>query len=222
LGLDGFLFWAANGYRGANEYETSLGPFPSFANGGSRYPGHPPGDNWFYYRSPEGLRPSIRIVSFREGLFDYALLTMLAQRDPDMAKKLVAEDRTVDQQILSVTPMIYHQTRTTILEALDNRGSASKESVRWTTRLWSGPPVPSDVTKIPFAPGLEHRTIHRPGDSDDKFLHGAAIIHHEGVMYANWANSPDQRERAARDASGQAFEGRRQDVVGPRGRRAGL
>jgi hypothetical protein len=68
--------------------------------------------------------------------------------------------------------------------------SAQQDSAGWTPQLWSGPPIPADVTAIPFAAGLEHRTIHRPGESDDKFLHGAAIIDHDGVMYANWANSP--------------------------------
>ncbi len=56
--------------------------------------------------------------------------------------------------------------------------------------LWTGPPIPSDVTKIPFVNGIEHRTIHRPAPDDYKFLHGAAIVEHRGVMYANWANSP--------------------------------
>lgn len=56
--------------------------------------------------------------------------------------------------------------------------------------LWSGPPVETDVTKVPLAKGIEHRTIHRPGPDDHKFLHGAAIVAHDGLMYANWANSP--------------------------------
>lgn len=56
--------------------------------------------------------------------------------------------------------------------------------------LWSGPAIPSDVTQIPFANGIEHRVIHRASAEGYKFLHGAAIVHHKGVMYANWANSP--------------------------------
>lgn len=56
--------------------------------------------------------------------------------------------------------------------------------------LWSGPPIPERVDKIPFAKGIQHRTIHRPDKDDHKFLHGAAIMEHHGVMYANWANSP--------------------------------
>ena len=43
--------------------------------------------------------------------------------------------------------------------------------------LWTGPPIPSDVEQIPFAEGVEHRTIHRPSEDGYKFLHGAAIVH---------------------------------------------
>jgi hypothetical protein len=57
-------------------------------------------------------------------------------------------------------------------------------------QLWSGPAIPEDPTKIPFVDGVIHSTIHRPADHQHKFLHGAAIIEHKGVFYANWANSP--------------------------------
>ncbi len=59
-----------------------------------------------------------------------------------------------------------------------------------TFALWTGPPIPSNVEQIPFVEGIEHRTIHRPSEGGYKFLHGAAIVEHKGVMYANWANSP--------------------------------
>ena len=41
--------------------------------------------------------------------------------------------------------------------------------------LWTGPPIPADVTQIPFVPGIEHRTIHRPEADGYRFLHGAFI-----------------------------------------------
>ncbi len=56
--------------------------------------------------------------------------------------------------------------------------------------LWTGPELPTDPAKIPFAKGIEHRVIHRPDENEHKFLHGAAIVEHHGVFYANWANSP--------------------------------
>jgi len=57
-------------------------------------------------------------------------------------------------------------------------------------QLWAGPKFPTDPTEIPFAAGIEHRIVHRPSADDHKFLHGAAIVEHDGVFYANWANSP--------------------------------
>lgn len=57
-------------------------------------------------------------------------------------------------------------------------------------RLWGGPPIAQDSAEIPFVEGVRHQTIHQAIAEDDKFLHGAAIIHHEGVLFANWANSP--------------------------------
>jgi hypothetical protein len=59
-----------------------------------------------------------------------------------------------------------------------------------TYQLWTGPAIPSDPAQIPFVAGLDHRTIHRPNEDEYKFLHGAAILEHEGVWFANWANSP--------------------------------
>lgn len=56
--------------------------------------------------------------------------------------------------------------------------------------LWTGPAIPSDVSKIPFVSDVHHQTIHQPSDGGHRFLHGAAIVHHKGTMYANWANSP--------------------------------
>ena len=56
--------------------------------------------------------------------------------------------------------------------------------------LWSGPSIPSDPKQLPIPTGIEHRTIHRATRDGYKFLHGAAIVDHNGVMFANWANSP--------------------------------
>jgi len=56
--------------------------------------------------------------------------------------------------------------------------------------LWSGPDLPQDPEAIPFAEGIEHETLLDARTHDYKFLHGAAIIHHEGTFFANWANSP--------------------------------
>lgn len=85
-------------------------------------------------------------------------------------------------------------------------------------RLWTGPAVPAPE-KIPFANGIEHRVIHSATEDGYKFLHGAAIIHHNGRFYANWANSPVNE-----NGPEETLQGRRSDdalrwseleVIGP-------
>lgn len=67
---------------------------------------------------------------------------------------------------------------------------ADEEQPATPFELWTGPPIANDVDEIDFVPGIQHRTIHRATADGYKFLHGAAIVHHRGVLYANWANSP--------------------------------
>lgn len=143
----GFLFWAANLYRGTvDEYASSLGPMRPLKPGEKLEVGHPPGDDWFYYRGPEGLRPSVRSLAFREGLIDHTLLTMLGERDPARARaiqeRIVAgvvrrvKPRPADwswsryreevnylDATYSRTPADYHAARAEILDAL---GQADK------------------------------------------------------------------------------------------------
>ncbi len=114
LKAQGYLNWAANIYRGADPYKTSIGPVP----GGSQDPGHPPGDNWFYYPGPDGLRASLRQVAFRDGLLDHALLCMLTEKDQ------AAADRIMESLARSLTdyetePASYHRARKALLRALD-------------------------------------------------------------------------------------------------------
>ncbi|HJN16037.1 MAG TPA: DUF4091 domain-containing protein [Armatimonadota bacterium] len=139
----GFLFWAANLYRGtADEYLTSLGPMRPLKPGESLEVGHPPGDDWLYYRGPDGLRPSVRILAHREGLVDHTLLTMLGEVDPFKAEALQArivgdvvekikdhpegwnwsrypEEVNYLKGTHSTDPADYHSARAEILRALD-------------------------------------------------------------------------------------------------------
>ncbi len=111
---EGYLYWAANNYRGANPYITSIGPVPS----GSQNPGHAPGDNWFFYPGPEGLRGSLRIVAFREGLLDHTLLAMLAEKEPDKAGEIAGKiARSLTDY--ATDPAAYHAARTELLDRLD-------------------------------------------------------------------------------------------------------
>ncbi|MDG1897792.1 MAG: exo-alpha-sialidase [Fuerstiella sp.] len=56
--------------------------------------------------------------------------------------------------------------------------------------LWTGSTIARDAKAIPFVAGVQHSTIHRATADGYKFLHGAAIVHHNGTFFANWANSP--------------------------------
>ena len=126
---EGFLFWAANCYgAGTDEYEMS---------------GAAPGDKWFFYRSPDGLCSSMRMVAFRDGLIDITLLKMLGERDPklvdEMLKQIVntvvedvkplpadwvqwyqfTERAKYSKNTYATSPERYHSIRAGILEALD-------------------------------------------------------------------------------------------------------
>lgn len=86
--------------------------------------------------------------------------------------------------------------------------------------LWDGPAIPDDVTKIPFAAHSVTSIIHQPTGRQHKFLHGAAMVEHKGVMYANWANSPvhengpDETLRGKRSTDGGATWSKL-EVIGP-------
>ena len=114
LQAEGYLYWGANVYRGADPYTGSIGPLPN----GSQDPGHPPGDNWFFYPGPDGLRASMRMVAFRDGIHDHVLLAMLADRDRQAADEIMQSiARTVKDY--EKEPPAYHRARQALLLALD-------------------------------------------------------------------------------------------------------
>jgi len=114
LGADGYLYWGANIYRGADPYKTSIGPVPN----GSQDPGHPPGDNWMFYPTKDGLVPGLRMVAFRDGLLDHALLTLLAENDKAQADEIMA---TIARSLTDYAqdPGAYHRARKQLLQTLD-------------------------------------------------------------------------------------------------------
>ena len=111
----GYLFWAANNYRGADPYKGSLGPI---GPGRLSPPMHCPGDNWFFYPTPEGLVPGYRNVIFRDGLIDYALLKLLSQKDKAAADKIM---EIIARDTLDFTreAAIYHRARRLLLEEIE-------------------------------------------------------------------------------------------------------
>ena len=72
---------------------------------------------------------------------------------------------------------------------------------RAPSKLWTGSPIPRPA-EIPFVDGLEHRIIHRAREDGFNFLHGSALVEHEGVFYANWANSPVDENSAEETMQG--------------------
>lgn len=118
FGVDGYLNWGANIFRGADPYRTSVGPVPN----GSQNPGHPPGDNWHFYPTADGLAGGMRMMAFRDGLQDHALLTLLAARNRDEADALA---HRVVRTLVSYerTPEAFHAARAELLEALDRQSS---------------------------------------------------------------------------------------------------
>lgn len=114
LNASGYLNWAANIYRGANPYISSIGPLPN----GSTNPGHPPGDNWFFYPGPDGLYASMRMVAFRDGMLDHQLLTMLAQKNQAMADSI---SNNIAKSLIDYKrdAASYHRARKELLNALD-------------------------------------------------------------------------------------------------------
>jgi len=111
----GMIHWAANRYRGANPYLSSIGPVPS----GSQNPGHPPGDNWLYYPDSNGLIGSIRMLNFRDGMIDHYLITLLSLQDKPKADAILLEIVRSLSDVERQNTRKYHETRQKILEALD-------------------------------------------------------------------------------------------------------
>ena len=109
----GYLFWAANLYRGADPYKRSIGPV-----GHGAAHGHSVGDNWLYYPGPKGLRGSMKMLAFREGLMDHALLTRLAEKDRTKSNGII-ESVARSLTDYATEPQVFHAARKDLLVALD-------------------------------------------------------------------------------------------------------
>ncbi len=109
-GFSGYLHWGFNHWRG-DPFQDLEPP-----HGGSTF--LPPGDAWIVYPGDRQLLDSVRHETMRDGIEDYELLTLLAQRDPDkaaqLAQKVVA---TFTDYVRDATA--FRAVRRELLEALD-------------------------------------------------------------------------------------------------------
>ncbi len=71
---------------------------------------------------------------------------------------------------------------------IDSRPSGTAKEVR----VWPADRPPPDARSLPVPEGIQHYRVHEAlhGDSDDfGWLLGAAIVQHQGKLYASWGNS---------------------------------
>jgi hypothetical protein len=118
---DYYIHWAANRYRGVKDpYKHSIGPTGPLPAGQTfTESGHSPGNNWLFYPGPDALRPSMRVLAFRDGVLDHVLLERLAKKNKsaaDAIAKTIARSAT-DYE---TAPAAYHQARRALLEALND------------------------------------------------------------------------------------------------------
>ena len=115
FGVTGYLNWGGNIYRGADPYKTSVGPVPN----GSQNPGHPPGDNWHFYPTRDGLVGGMRMLAFRQGLQDYRLLSLLAAKDTRRADAIATQMVHTLRQYAHHA-VAFHASRTELLHRLES------------------------------------------------------------------------------------------------------
>jgi hypothetical protein len=109
-GITGYLHWGYNHWGEANPYEHLTGPFDSHGY-------LPAGDAWIVYPGKDGPVDSIRWETMRDGIADYELLCMLAERDPEAANRLAGRHiLAFDRYEIDVT--VFRQTRRELLERL--------------------------------------------------------------------------------------------------------
>jgi hypothetical protein len=103
-GATGYLHWGFN-------YWNPSSPFGETA---FQWPG---GDQWIAYPKDGKLLSSIRLEAMRDGIGDNELLSMLAERDPAVARKLAAET-IVDFDRYDTDVARFRARRLRLLEAL--------------------------------------------------------------------------------------------------------
>ena len=118
-GVTGYLHWGYNHW-------TQESPFThtTRAHGGPSY--LPAGDPWIVYPGRDGPLDSIRFEAMRDGIADYELLCLLAEKNPDAARRL-AERHVLDFDRYEIDVGHFRATRRELLELV---GQLQKERSR--------------------------------------------------------------------------------------------
>jgi hypothetical protein len=95
-----------------------------------KYPGEsylPAGDAWIVYPGKDGPLDSIRFEAMRDGIADYELFSMLAERDKEAAMKLVAQ-QVLDFNRYECDVAKFRATRRQLLMMLSGDGTKRSSS----------------------------------------------------------------------------------------------
>ena len=109
-GITGYLHWGYNHWTADSPYTHTTRP-----HGGPPY--LPAGDPWIVYPGKDGPLDSIRFEAMRDGVADHELLSMLGERDPEAARKLV-EEHILDFDEYETDVKTFRATRRKLLKQL--------------------------------------------------------------------------------------------------------
>ncbi len=84
FGIDGYLHWGLNHWRGDPFLETT----DIITESGNVLPG---GDAWIVYPSDQEILSSLRLEAMRDGVADFELLRMLEKKHPDEAREIARQ-----------------------------------------------------------------------------------------------------------------------------------
>jgi hypothetical protein len=118
FGIDGYLHWGLNHWRGDPFVETT----DIITESGNVLPG---GDAWIVYPSSHKVLSSLRLEAMRDGVADFELLRMLEKEYPDEAKE-IARQVVYQFDRYDIHVKAFREKRRRILELLseeEGRGS---------------------------------------------------------------------------------------------------
>lgn len=117
FGIDGYLHWGLNHWRGDPFVETT----DIITESGNVLPG---GDAWIVYPADHEILSSLRLEAMRDGVADFELLRMLEKRYPDEAKE-IARQVVYQFNRYDINLNAFRQKRRRILELLSKEQDVS-------------------------------------------------------------------------------------------------